>query len=580
MKFDVAIIGGGPAGSTAACMLKKYAPDLRVAVFERETFPRDHVGESQLPPICAVLDEIGCWDKVEAAGFPIKVGATYKWGANPELWDFEFVPHEKFKDEPRPAKFEGQRRFTAFQVDRAIYDKILLDHALEMGAEIFQPQSVRQVLTDGDRVSALQLDDGTTVEARYYVDASGHTGILRRAMGVEIDCPTGLQNIALWDYWQDAEWAVSIGTGGTRIQIISVPYGWIWFIPLGPTRTSVGLVVPASYYKETKLKPEELYRKSLGEDPLIVSLMKNAESEGKFSTTKDWSFLSERVVGENWFLIGESAGFADPILSAGLTMAQVGAKELAYTIFELDRREYPANWLKEQFSQKQRERILNHMRFADYWYSANAQFKDLKVFTSGLAKDSGLDLDPDKAWQWLGQGGFINEDEETGSSGFSLQQVKQLGSFLNDLHSSSVLSETNEFRLNFADAQISEKATYADGRIGVVKTYRRGSRLLPLNRNSFGFLVKVLEQCSHWPEIDKAIIQSVEHLRPNPDLRDLTIYRVLQAFEAMVLDGWVTASRNPDLPLRDMRLSSLDIRVNTDQLLSNNSESASPPLTA
>lgn len=565
MEFDVAIVGGGPAGSTTACVLKKYAPHLRVALLEREEFPRDHVGESQLPPISAVLDEIGAWDKVEAAGFPIKVGATYKWGKSPELWDFEFTPHETFKVEPRPARFEGQRRFTAFQVDRAVYDKILLDHAVEMGAELFQPTTVRQILKVGDAVAGLKLDDGREVQARFYVDASGHSGLVRRTMGVEIDCPTGLQNIAIWDYWQNADWAVSIGVGGTRVQVISVPYGWIWFIPLGPTRTSVGLVVPASYYKDSSRRPEALYADALKADPLIAGLMKNAVSEDKLSTTKDWSFLAERVSGENWFLVGESAGFADPILAAGLTMAQVGAKELAYTILEIERGALPAEWLRRQYGLRQRQRVLNHMRFAEYWYSANAQFSDLKLFTSNLAKDSGLNLDPDGAWRWLAQGGFINEDDEAGSSGFSLQQIKQLGSFLNDLAPDSVLNRSNEFTLDLAGATLEEKATYVEGRVQPIGTYRRGERSLPLNRNTFGFLVAVLEKHRHWPEIIRAIVGSVEHLRPNPELRSLTIYRVLQAFEAMVLDGWVRAERNPRLPLEDVTIGSLDIRANTDQ---------------
>ena len=138
--YDVAIIGGGPGGSTTASLLKKYMPSLRVAVVEREVFPREHVGESQLPLISGILNEMGCWEKVEAANFPIKLGATYRWGSSPDLWDFEFIPFGQFKDEPRPVqRYGGQRMFTAFQVERSIYDKILLDHAGELGASVLQP---------------------------------------------------------------------------------------------------------------------------------------------------------------------------------------------------------------------------------------------------------------------------------------------------------------------------------------------------------------------------------------------------------------------------------------------------------
>ena len=133
--FDVAIIGGGPAGSTCSTLLKKYNPSLKVLVVERERFPREHIGESQLPPITPVLEEMGVWDKVEAANFPIKIGATYRWGSSPDLWDFEFIPAKYFVSQERPSKLTAQRRMLAFQVERAIYDKILLDHARECGVD-------------------------------------------------------------------------------------------------------------------------------------------------------------------------------------------------------------------------------------------------------------------------------------------------------------------------------------------------------------------------------------------------------------------------------------------------------------
>ncbi|MBL8745264.1 MAG: tryptophan 7-halogenase, partial [Phycisphaerae bacterium] len=127
--YDAVMVGGGPGGSTAATMLLKYNPALKVLVIEKEKFPRDHIGESQLPCISQILDEMGVWDKVERADFPIKLGASFTWGRDNDQWDFDFYPVEHWQDEDRPGRFAGQRRFTAFQVDRSIYDKILLDHA-------------------------------------------------------------------------------------------------------------------------------------------------------------------------------------------------------------------------------------------------------------------------------------------------------------------------------------------------------------------------------------------------------------------------------------------------------------------
>ncbi|RYG48023.1 NAD(P)/FAD-dependent oxidoreductase [bacterium] len=562
--YDVAIVGGGPAGSTAGSLLKKYNPDLRVVILERETFPRDHVGESGLPPIGHILNEVGVWDKIEAAGFPIKVGATYKWGKTKELWDFEFVTAGAFEERPRPARFEGQRTMTAFQVDRAIYDDILLQHSAELGCEVRQATRVVEVRREGDRVTGLGLDGGEILEARHYLDASGHSGLLRRTMGVEAEYPTTLQNIAIWDYWQNADWAIEIGVGGTRVQVMSLGYGWIWFIPLGPTRTSVGLIVPAAYYKESGKKPAELYAEALAQEPRISALMRNAVPEEKLATTRDWSFLASRTVGENWFLVGESAGFADPILAAGMTMAHAAGREAAYTILEMDRREHKDEWLREQFDRKQRGRILNHIRFADYWYTANSQFEDLKEFTAELARDSGLHLDPDKAWAWLGQGGFINEDEETGTSGFSIDQLKVLGNYLTDLQPESILNLHNVYRLDLTGATWKERAAYKDGRIERFDSYVRGDRLLPL-RGTFGFLVDALQRDSRLPVLVQRINAAAEPYRSDPTTRAQLIHDILQSLEALVRDGWVIPSHDPSIPLIDLTFqTSGGLRWNND----------------
>ena len=556
--LDVAIIGGGPAGATTGCLLKKYSPNLKVAIFEREDFPRDHVGESQLPPIMSVLDEMGCWDKVEAANFPIKIGATYRWGRTPELWHFEFLPNEWFKEEPRPAKLAGQRLSTAFQVDRAVYDKILLDHAREMGVEVHQPEKVTRIGRDGDRVSGLELESGQEVKARYYVDASGSAGTLRRAMGVECVHPTNLRNIAIWDYWENAEWAVEIGIGGTRIQILSLPYAWIWFIPLGPTRTSIGLVTPAEYIKSSGKKPAELYAQSLNDEPIVRKLIKNAVSENNVRTTRDWSFLAERQAGENWFLTGESSGFADPILSAGMTMAHLGGREACLTILELERSPQNRRWLLEQYSLRQKQRIDTHIRFADYWYSANSQFEDLKEFSAQLARDVGLDLAPDKAWAWLAQGGFINEDATFGTGGFSFSFIKGSGEFLTEIKAESPLQKNNVFVLDLSGASHKDRAAYRKGGVSKDQCYVRGDRVLPIV-GALELLVNILQLEKTSAGILARVRAEAERHRDNQDFI-LNLRKIPEGLEAMILDGWVKASYDPSLPLLNAKGTSEVLR--------------------
>lgn len=535
-KLDVAIVGGGPGGSTCGGFLRKYKPSLKVGIFEREVFPRDHVGESQLPVIGAILDELGVWDKVEAADFPIKVGGTYRWGNSDDLWDFHFLPNGIFHDDPRPAKFEGQRLDTAFQVDRAIYDKILLDHARELGCEVTEGVSVREVKRDGDTITGLILSDGEEVQARHYIDATGSAGLIRRAMDVGIEEPSPLRNVAFWDYWTNAEWAVTLGVGGTRIQVMSVGYGWLWFIPIGPDRTSLGLVCPADYYKKTGLRPEELYLKAIQDEPRIRSLVANGKREGKFTTTKDWSFLAERMTGDNWMLVGESTGFADPILSAGLSLTHASAREAAFTIIEMGRKG-DAKWLREEYEARNRRRILQHIRFADYWYSANSHFSDLKEYTREIARDAGLELDAEKAFQWLGTGGFIEEDIGVGGLGtVSFNALHQIANRLSVEPSHNAFGGFNGFVLNLQGAKKVQLPFYEAGRVYPIPAYTREGKILPLT-GLLAWLVKGLEQ---FPRIDDAIGYMARAMPAVGLPFDNRVHAgALESLEALVRDGWV-----------------------------------------
>lgn len=546
--YDVAIIGGGPGGSTLSTFLKKYNPSLRVIVLEKEKFPRDHIGESQLPPISVVLEEMGCWDKVEAANFPIKIGATFRWGASKELWDFEFLPLADFKDEPRPAKFEGQRKQTAFQVDRSIYDKILLDHAREFGVEAHEETQVAKVHHEGDRVTGFELRDGRMITARYYVDASGHIGVMRRSLGINTPPLTRLQNIAIWDYWNNTDWAIEIGVGGTRIQVMSVDNGWLWFIPLGPTRTSLGFVCPADYYKKSGKTPEELYYEAIGQSERISALCKTGTARGKVETTKDWSFCAERTYGENWFLVGEAAGFADPILSAGLTLTHTGARELAFTILELDRGEHDREWLCSHYCHNQRARVNQHIRFADFWYASNGLFKDLKENCQAIAQDAGLRLSPQGAWAWLAQGGFANDVlGQAGVGGFDLAGMKQLARLFTDKKAHWNINDVNVLRLNLVGATQDDVPVYDNGRISKAKSYvKSGHRLVMVGM--YKILYDLLQHTTDVATIYETLMKGFGS-RFSREHAQVAMQHALQCLEVMVSEGWIIGGVNKKRPM-------------------------------
>ncbi len=557
------IVGGGPAGATAATLLRKYNPDLSVRIVEKARFPREHIGESQLPVIGAILDEMGVWEKVEAANFPIKLGASFTWGKDHDEWDFDFYPPEEFADEPRPARFEGQRRFTAFQVERSIYDQILLDHARACGVEVHEDTMVRAVHAEGDRIEALELDSGRRLHARHYIDATGHSALIRKAMGVGSVAPKQLRNIAIWDYYDNAKWAVEIGVGGTRIQVRSLPYGWVWFIPLGPSRASVGLVCPSDYYKDSGLTPDRLFRKALEDQPFVTGLLQDAASStgGKVGTTKNWSHLADRLAGENWWICGEAAGFADPILSAGMSLAHGTAREVAYSILELERGELDPAWIRQRYDEKGRRNINQHIRFAEYWYAANSCFSDLKDHCKAIARDAGLRLSPAQAWRWLAQGGFTNQNlAAAGLGSFDLGSGKRLIEQFTGRSSGFTLVKFNKFQLNLTGAQEAEEADLKDGRIERVPCYRRGDAILPLT----GAWKTVVEALRHESDLETIHAMLARHAGKIGAGAPYVV-RCMQVLEAMLVDGWVLASVDKKRPLmRHSRSSDRLIRSAQD----------------
>ncbi|MCH7946018.1 MAG: tryptophan 7-halogenase, partial [Armatimonadetes bacterium] len=414
------------------------------------------------------------------------------------------------------------------------------------------------------RVEALVFADGGEVRAKYYIDASGSSAIMRRALGVHVDQPGNLQNISFWDYWQNAEWAVEIGVGGTRVQVMSISWGWLWFIPLGPTTTSVGLVCPADYCKKTGKKPVELYRQAISEQPEIKALLQNATCDNNFQTTKDWSYVAEKVVGENWFIIGEAAGFADPILAAGLTLAHSSAREAAYTIVALEKGELDADWLRESYEELQLKRVRQHIQFADYWYTANGAFSDLKELTRNIAKDAGLDLDAEAAFQWLGSGGFV--DHGFGLAGvatFTLLSVKAIIDRFAPEKGELLLMKNNVYKLNLAGAKTVQVPLYVDGEVRAIPCYRRGPKAIALTRQNKR-IIHTLRVESKISQIDKVFRQLANQAGVKG--RDVEYVSLLEGLEALARDGFVKASYNKKKPLVDYQFLEQDgnIRTNFD----------------
>ncbi|MCR9076628.1 MAG: tryptophan 7-halogenase, partial [bacterium] len=403
--------------------------------------------------------------------------------------------------------------------------------------------------------------------ARHYIDASGNAAVIRKAMNVAIDQPASLQNVAFWDYWENAEWAVEIGVGGTRVQVLSIGAGWLWFIPLGPTRTSIGFVCPAAFYKESGQSPDELYRWAVEQEPRVRELIRNATPRGKVEGTKDWSFLAQRLVGPNWMLVGESAGFADPILAGGMMLTHTCARHAAYVILELERGRHNADWLKSDYEHTQSRRIRQHIRFADFWYAGNGQFTDLEEHSASIAREAGLEMNPRDAFRWLSTGGFTDDLQgAVGLGGVDLGGVKSLAArFTGEEDLEWEISGSNIFELDVTGAERVPASFLYQGQIRVTLEYRRNGKRLP-TVGMFSIMQQVLEKKSIIHDIRTSVARICQ--KHYPQSAPLHMMLCFQCLESMVNDGWVRASFDPMLPVINFRSSanSGNFVPNSDEL--------------
>jgi halogenation protein CepH len=306
MKQNIIVIGGGPGGSTAAALLAKQGFD--VLVIEREKFPRYHIGESLVPGIWPIIEELGLREELMRANHTVKEGITLRWGAKREPWSVTFgetgvYPH-------------------AFQVERAHFDHMLLRNARRSGAMVLEETSVTEVLFEDGRCCGVRYATrgGTPVTARanWVIDASGQTGVLARALDLREYDPV-LKNIAIWGYFERAEFYTGSREGNILIE--NMPDGWLWVIPLRDGTCSVGWVSPVNVVKASGADLEELIMRRIRESVECARILRNAKRVSALHTCKDWSYRSKCFQGPGFALTGDAAGFVDPLFSTGVFLA-------------------------------------------------------------------------------------------------------------------------------------------------------------------------------------------------------------------------------------------------------------------
>src|SRR3984893_7640154 len=360
---DVIVVGGGPAGSAAAAWLARTGH--HVIVFERDRFPRFHIGESLLASVNDVLDAIGAEDLVRQAGFPQKWGATFMSadGSIERYADFGIAP--------------DVRAPQTWQVPRERFDDLLLRHAASSGADVRERHRVLDVSFDDLGVtSSVQSAEGGTclVRAQAIIDASGRGALLSRKFGLRVDEPR-LANIAVFSHYSGVPRLSGRRAGDIRI-VARADLGWFWLIPISDELMRVGVVLPrAAVQALPALEHGALLERAIAETPAVARLLARARREWPVRGEEDFSFGSRAGAGGRWVLAGDAGSFLDPVFSTGVAIALESGLEAAQAIAgglaagDLSFRRFA------RFARRQRQRYRSFPRFV--LEVSTPEFRDL-----------------------------------------------------------------------------------------------------------------------------------------------------------------------------------------------------------
>lgn len=353
---QVLVIGGGPAGSTAATLLAHEGFD--VTLVERDVFPRYHIGESLLPSCLEVLDMTGAREKIEAYGFQRKGGGYFSWGT--DSWVLDFAP---------------LRYPYSFQVVRSEFDQLMLEHAKSQGVRVFEGTEIRSLSFDGDRPRSATWSqvvggsDTGEISFDYLVDASGRAGVIAMHYLKNRRYHNAFQNVAIWGYWTGTG-RMSFAPEGA-IANGAVPDGWLWGIPLHNGTMSVGLVLHKTTFKEKRQQfdsLEQIYLEAIDSCPLIADLVKPGKLVTNMRTEQDYSYIAGSVTGPGYFLVGDAACFIDPLLSTGVHLATHSAMLGAASIASALRGEVTEQQARGFFERSYRQTYLRLMAIVSGMY--------------------------------------------------------------------------------------------------------------------------------------------------------------------------------------------------------------------
>lgn len=310
--IDVLVIGGGPAGSTAAALLAQRG--FSVALADKDRHPRFHIGESLLPMNLPLFEALGCRDEIERIGMP-------KWAA-----EFVSPQHEyRLQRYPFDSAWDKSQPY-AYQVRRSEFDELLLRNAERCGAQVIEQCRVSSVepAPDGRQRVLAARNDGAALcwRARFVVDASGRDTLLANRHKLKYKNPRHASS-ALYGHFEGAR--RNPGRDAGNITIYWFEHGWLWFIPLADGATSVGAVCWPYYLRQRKVDVTTFFLDTIAMCPPLAERLAEATLVAPPTATGNYSYLSTRSYGDGYVLVGDAFAFLDPVFSSGVYFAMSGA---------------------------------------------------------------------------------------------------------------------------------------------------------------------------------------------------------------------------------------------------------------
>ncbi len=405
--FDIGIIGGGPAGAATAAYLAKAG--LSCVVFERELFPRPHVGESLVPSSTRVFKDIGFLEQMDQAGFPRKYGAAWTTSGKGPVYTDSFEGLEpdcqvgiRFEERAQP----GVDRNYTFHVDRGKFDLMLLQHAHQLGATVYEGVRVQRVDFSEPGQPRIHFAIGNKqihTNVRLVVDASGRRTLLGNQLKLRIQDPVFNQYaIHTWFEGYDRSMLASDASQNEYIFIHFLPLtnSWVWQIPITEAITSIGVVTQKQHFARTKQEREELFWQCLESRPELAAALRAAKQIRPLSDEGDYSYAMKQICGDDFVLVGDAARFVDPIFSTGVSIALNSARFASADILQAAQ---TGNFRKESFLTF--ETTLR--RGTKNWYEFISVYYRLNVLFTAFVQDERYRLDVVK----LLQGDVYDEDE-------------------------------------------------------------------------------------------------------------------------------------------------------------------------